>query len=153
MAMAADTTEQHPLPRTLAGTTVMQIVPALRDSPQGRVTVSIARAVVQVGARIIVAGEHGELVEELKSFGGEWLPFESATMNPKKRKANADTLAAFIANERVGIVHARSASAAWSASVAAKRNGVHLVTDLPDLLPRRMWLATFYLGALSQGDR
>lgn len=37
--MAADTTEQHLLPRTLAGTTVMQIVPALRDSPQVRVTV------------------------------------------------------------------------------------------------------------------
>jgi glycosyltransferase involved in cell wall biosynthesis len=152
MAMA-ETAEQRVLPRTLAGATVLQVVPALQDSPQARTTVSAARALVQVGARIIVAGEHGELVDELKSFGGEWMPFESATMNLSKRRTNADTLSKFIDAERVAIVHAKSAAAAWSASVAAKRNGVHLVTDLPDLPRRRMWLATFYLRALGSGDR
>src|SRR5581483_7294588 len=55
--------------------------------------------------------------------------------------------------ERVDIVHARNAGAAWSALVATDRNGIHLITDLPDLPRRRMWLATFYLGALSRGDR
>src|SRR5882724_2238838 len=153
MSMAADTAEQRLLPRTLAGATVLQIVPALRDSPQVRTTVSAARALVQVGARAIVAGEHGELVDELKSFGGEWLPIASTTMNLTKLRANAETLDKFIAAERVAIVHAKSAGAAWSASIATKRNGVHLVTDLPDLPPRRMWLATFYLGSLSRGDR
>ena len=151
--MAADTTEQRPLPRTLAGATVLQIVPALHDSPQVRTTISTARALVQVGARVIVGGEHGELVDELKSFGGEWLPFASATMNPTKLRANAETLDTFVATERVAIVHAKSAGAAWSASIATRRTGVHLVTELPDLPPRRMWLATFYLGPLSRGDR
>jgi glycosyltransferase involved in cell wall biosynthesis len=151
--MAADTTDQLLPPRTLAGATVLQIVPALHDSPQARTTVSAARALVQVGARAIVAGERGELADELKSFGGEWLPFASATMNLTKLRANAETLDKFIATERVAIVHAKSAGAAWSASIATKRNGVHLVTDLPDLPRRRMWLATFYLGSLSRGDR
>src|SRR5260221_4407300 len=153
MAMAADTAEQRLLPRTLAGATVLQIVPALRDSPQIRTTVSAARALVQVGARAIVAGEHGELVDELKTFGGEWLPFASTTMNLTKLRANADMLDKFIAAERVAIVHARSAGAAWSASIATKRNGVHLVTDLPDLPPRRMWLPAVYLGALRPRGR
>ena len=152
MAMT-DTAEQRVLPRTLAGATVLQVVPALRDSPQARTTVSTAHALVQVGARIIVAGEHGELVDQLKAFGGEWLPFESATMNPGKRRANAETLTKLVDAERVAIVHAKSAAAAWSAAVAAERNGVQLITELPDLPRRRMWLATFYLSALSRGDR
>jgi glycosyltransferase involved in cell wall biosynthesis len=131
----------------------LQIVPALHDSPQVRTTISAARALVQVGARIIIAGERGELLDELTSFGGEWLPFANATMNLTKLRANAETLDKFIATERVAIVHAKSVGAAWSASIAAKRNGVHLVTDLPDLPRRRMWLASFYLGSLSRGDR
>ncbi|AMN38785.1 glycosyl transferase group 1 [Rhodoplanes sp. Z2-YC6860] len=152
MAMA-ETAEQRVLPRTLAGATVLQIVPALNDSPQVRTTISAAHALIQVGARIIIAGEYGDLVDQLKSFGGEWLPFESATMNPTKRRANAELLTKFIDTERVAIVHAKSASATWSAAVAAQRNGVRLITELPDLPRRRMWLATFYLGALSRGDR
>jgi glycosyltransferase involved in cell wall biosynthesis len=100
-----------------------------------------------------VACEHGELVDELKGFGGEWLPFESATMSSRKRRANAETLTRFVDAERVAIVHAKTTASAWSAAVAARQNGVRLVTELPDLPGRRMWLATFYLGALASGDR
>src|SRR5262245_33075894 len=153
MAMTADSSEQRVLPRTLAGATVLQIVAALRETPQVRTTINAARALVQVGARAIIAGEHGELIEELKSFGGEWLSLSSATVNPAKLRANADALDKFLAAERVDIVHAKTAAAAWSASVAAKRNGARLITDLPDLPPRQMWIATFYLGAVGRGDR
>jgi glycosyltransferase involved in cell wall biosynthesis len=153
MATTADSSEQRVLPRTLGGATVLQIVTALHDAPQARTTVSAARALVQVGARAIVAGERGELVEELQGFGGEWLPLASATVNPARLRANAETLDKFLAAERVDIVHAKNAGAAWSAAVAAKRNGAHLITELPDLPPRRMWLATFYLGAIGRGDR
>jgi glycosyltransferase involved in cell wall biosynthesis len=153
MAITADSSEQRVLPRTLAGATVLQIVAALRETPQVRTTISAARALVQVGARVIMAGERGELVDELKSFGGEWLSLSSATVNPAKLRANAETLDKFLAAERVDIVHAKTATAAWSASIAAKRNGAHLITDLPDLPPKRMWLASFYLGALGRGDR
>jgi glycosyltransferase involved in cell wall biosynthesis len=154
MAIAADdTAAPRVLPRTLAGATVLQIVPALRDTPQVRATVGVARALVHVGARAIVAGEPGELVDELKSFGGEWLPFPNATFNPSKLRANAEALDKFVAAEGVHIVHAKNAGAAWSALLAADRNGIRLVTDLPDLPRTRMWLAAFYLGALSRGDR
>lgn len=150
---AADTTKTRVLPRTLAGATVLQIVPALRDSAQTRTTVSAARALVQVGARAIVAGERGALVDELKSFGGEWLPFSTSTFNPARLRGNAELLDKFVASERVDIVHAKNAGAAWSALVATDRNSICLVTDLPDLPSRRMWLAAFYLGSLGRGDR
>jgi glycosyltransferase involved in cell wall biosynthesis len=150
---AADIAEPRVLPRTLAGATVLQIVPSLRDSSQVRTTVSAARALVQVGARAIVGGEAGELVDELKSFGGEWLPFATNTVSPSKLRANAEALDKFVAAERVDIVHAKNARAAWSALIATDRNGIPLITDLPDLPRRRMWLAAFYLGALSRGDR
>ena len=44
------------LPRTLAGATVLQIVAALRETPQVRTAISAARALVQVGAHQRFAG-------------------------------------------------------------------------------------------------
>jgi glycosyltransferase involved in cell wall biosynthesis len=148
-----DADQTRVLPRTLAGATVLQIVPSLRNTPQVRTTVSAARALIHVGARAIVAGERGELVEELKSFGGEWLPFASATFNPARLRSNAAALDKFVAAERVDIIHAKSPGAAWSALVATDRNSICLITDLPDLPRPRMWLASFYLTALARGDR
>jgi glycosyltransferase involved in cell wall biosynthesis len=149
----ADAAEARVLPRTLAGATVLQLVPALRDTPQVCATIGIARALVQAGARAIVAGEHGALVDELRSFGGEWLPFASATFNPAKLRRNAEALEKFVAAERVDIVHAKSAGATWSALAAIDRSAACLITDLPGLPPTRMWLAAFYLGAIRRSDR
>ena len=61
-------------PRSLAGATILQLVPALRDDPAGHAAVDIALTLLQSGARAIVAGEGGPLVGELRAFGGEWLP-------------------------------------------------------------------------------
>ncbi len=150
---AADVEGARVLPRALAGATVLQIITALRDSTEARTAVSIARALVHAGARAIVAAGEGPLVNDLKSFGGEWLPFASATMNPLRLRRNADRLEPVLINERVHIVHAKNAGAAWSALVATDRSTVRLVTDLPDLPHQKMRLAAFYLGGLSRGDR
>jgi glycosyltransferase involved in cell wall biosynthesis len=140
-------------PRALAGATVMQIVPALRDTLPVRASISVARALVRAGARAIIAGGRGELINELKGFGGEWLPFAAASFNPTQLKVNADALDKFMSVEGVHITHAKSAGAAWSALIAAKRNSIYLITELPDLPRPQMWLGSFYLGALSRGDR
>ena len=107
---------------------------------------------MQAGGRAIVAGESGELVDELKSFGGEWLPLATDSINPAKLRINSERLARFVAVEHVDILHARNAGAAWSARTAAGLAGIRFVTDLPDLAPRRMGLAALYQG-LSRGDR
>ncbi len=150
---AADVTEGRVLPRALPGSTVLQIVTTLRGGEAARASVGVARALVQAGARAIVAAEHGAMVDDLRAFGGEWLSLSSATYNPRRLRANAELLDRFIRQERVDIVHARNAGAAWSALIATDRNRARLVTDLPDLPPLRMRLAAFYQGSLSRGDR
>jgi glycosyltransferase involved in cell wall biosynthesis len=150
---AASVTEPRVLPRTLAGSTVLQVVTSLRDTPKARAAVNVAYALVQVGARAIVAGERGELIEELESFGGEWLPFAATAFTPRRRRTDATALEKLSAAERVDIIHARTTSAARTATIATGRNGIHLVTELPDLPRVRMRLAVFSLGALGRGDR
>ena len=98
-------------PRSLAGATILQLVPALRDDPAGHAAVDIALTLLQSGARAIVAGDGGPLVGELRAFGGEWLPMPNDTINPLRIRGNARLLAKLIAAERIDIVHAHSAGA------------------------------------------
>ena len=56
------------------------------------------------------------------------------TFNPLRIHANARRLVNLIASERIDIVHAHSAGAAWSALAATRRMPVFLVTSFPDRL-------------------
>ena len=69
-------------PRTLAGATILQIVPQLHDEPVARTAVNVASALIQSGARAIIAAENGPLADELRAFGGEWVELVNATVNP-----------------------------------------------------------------------
>ena len=106
--MMSPATARH----SLAGATILQLVPALRDDPPGHNAVDIALTLLQSGARAIVAGDGGPLVGELRAFGGEWLPMPNETFNPLRIRGNARRLANLIASERIDIVHAQSAGAA-----------------------------------------
>ena len=75
--------------RTLAGATILQIVPALYEEPNARAAVNVAFALLQAGARALVAAEDGPLVGELRAFGGEWIEFPNATANPLRLRKNA----------------------------------------------------------------
>ena len=144
--------EQRVPPRTLAGSTILQIVPALREEPVARTAVDIARALLQLGARALIAAEGGPLVNEVDAAGAEWFPLATDTLNPFRLRANARAIEQLIAAERVDILHAHGASAAWSARAAAARSAVWFVTTLPDL-PSTSGLHGFYAGALARGDR
>ena len=73
--------------RSLAGITILQLAPALRDDPPGRGAVDNALAVLQSGARAIVAGDNGPLAGELRAAGGEWLPMRTDTFDPLRIRA------------------------------------------------------------------
>ncbi len=153
MVMSDDFVEASAQARTLAGSTVLQIVPSLRQSPASRIAINVAHALVRAGGRAIVAGEDGALVDELKGFGGEWLCYADTTFNPLKLRQNVELLANLLAKEQIDIVHARSAGAAWSVLPAAERSDVKLVTELFDIPYAHMLLGAHYLRALSSGDR
>jgi glycosyltransferase involved in cell wall biosynthesis len=147
--MMSPATARH----SLAGATILQLVPALRDDPTGHAAVDIALALLQSGARAIVAGDGGPLVGELRACGGEWLPMPNDTFNPLRIRGNARRLANLIAGERIDIVHAESAGAAWSALAATHRMPVYLVTSFPDRLPANSWPFKTFHGALARGNR
>jgi glycosyltransferase involved in cell wall biosynthesis len=139
--------------RTLAGATILQIVPALYEEPNSRAAVNVAFALLQAGARALVAADDGPLVGELRACGGEWIELPNATINPFRLRKNARILENLIAAERIDIVHAQSAGGAWSARAAAARIAVWLVTTLPDApAAAARWPAPL-ARALAQGDR
>jgi glycosyltransferase involved in cell wall biosynthesis len=143
----------RPAARALSGATILQLVPALRDDPASHAAIDIALTLLQAGARAIVAGEGGPLVGELRAFGGEWLPMPNDTFNPLRIRGNARALAQLIAAERIDVVHAHSAGAAWSALLATDRMPVFLVTSLADRLAGDSWPGTALRASLSRGDR
>jgi glycosyltransferase involved in cell wall biosynthesis len=140
-------------PRSLAGATILQIVPSLRDDPAGHAAIDIALTLLQSGARAIVAGDGGPLVGELRAFGGDWLPMSNDTFNPLRLRHNANQLRQMITAERIDIVHAQSAGAAWSAISATDKMPVWLVTSFPDRLAAHSWPGTLLRGSLARGDR
>jgi glycosyltransferase involved in cell wall biosynthesis len=137
--------------RTLAGATILQIVPAMVEAPETRAALNVAHALLQAGARALVAAANGPLVGDLKAFGGEWINFPNAAGNLFRLRRNARALENLISAERIDIVHAHSAGGAWSARAAATRIAVWLVTSLPDA-PTPAGRAPI-LRALAQGDR
>lgn len=140
-------------PRSLAGAAVLQVVPALRDDPAGHAAIDIAMTLLQSGARAVIAGDGGPLVGELRAFGGEWLPMATDTVNPLRIRRNARQIADLIAGERIDIVHAQCAGAAWSALDAVRKQPVFLVTSFPDRLAADNWPGTLYRQSLARGDR
>jgi glycosyltransferase involved in cell wall biosynthesis len=142
----------HSSPRTLAGATILQIVPALREEPVARTAINVAYALLQSGARALIAADDGPLEAELTAFGAEWIPLRNDTFNPFMLRSNARILERLIASERIDIVHAQSIGGAWSANMAAAQTTVWLVTTLPDV-PAGSGLRAYWAGALARGDR
>jgi glycosyltransferase involved in cell wall biosynthesis len=140
-------------PRSLAGATILQVVPTLRDGPSGNAAVDIALTLLQAGARAIVAGDDGPLVNELRAFGGEFVRMPNDTLDPLRIWRNARALTKLIAGERVDIVHAQSAGAAWSALSATHKQPVYLVTSFPDRLPGHSYVGNMLRSSLARGDR
>ncbi|HEY1153867.1 MAG TPA: glycosyltransferase, partial [Pseudolabrys sp.] len=140
-------------PRALSGATILQIVPALRGDAVGHAAMDTAVLLLQGGARTIIAGDDGDLVGELRALGGEFLPLGRETFNPVQLRGNARFLRDYVLTERVDIVHAHSAAAAWSALSALHELPAWLVTSFPDAIARDTWLRRTYQGVLARGDR
>ena len=74
-------------------------------------------------------------------------------MNPLRLRRNAKVLEKLIPAERIDVIHAHGAAAAWSALSAIAHSPVWLVTTLPDAPPASGGLRSFFSGALTRGDR
>lgn len=151
--MAVDEAPARTPMRRLPGATVLQIVPALVDEPAARAAVNVASALLRSGARALVAGGAGMLIGQLQALGGEWVQYASLTRNPIKLRGNARALSELIGRERIDIVHAYSAPAAWSARIAIHNTGARLVTTYAGAPAERRKLVSLYRKALTSGHR
>jgi glycosyltransferase involved in cell wall biosynthesis len=115
----------------LAGRTILQIVPSLAAGGDERATLAVTAALIETGARALVATDSRELAGELQATGGLFIRFPAATKNPIAMALNTRRLQRIIAAERVDLVHTRSRWTAWSAVKACRKMKRPLVTSLP----------------------
>ena len=114
----------------LAGRTILQIVPPLGAGGDERSTLAVAAALIDAGARALVASDSGELASEVQAVGGLLVPFPASTKNPLAMTLNVRRLASILDSERVDLVHARSRSAAWVALSACRKPRRPVVTTV-----------------------
>src|SRR4051812_47128437 len=138
--------------RGLPGATVLQILPALTETPAARAAVDVAVALLRSGARVIVASEDGPLNSELQGIGGEWVRLATDGANPLTLSRNARTLAQLVLTERVDLIHALGIGASRSAAGLKKRAGVWLVHSYASSDLHRTSRDKSYSRALLGGD-
>ncbi|HEY0441179.1 MAG TPA: glycosyltransferase [Xanthobacteraceae bacterium] len=135
---------------TLAGATVLQAVPALRDDAIGRGALDLALALLRAGARALVGGGGGPLVGELQALGGEWIEFDF-TAAAVRRRRNVEALRALAAAERIDLVHAQGIEIARCAVMARHRGRPRLITSYVGAPPAPSWMAPPQ-DAMARGD-
>ena len=137
---------------SLAGRTILQIIPRIDAGGAERTTIDVAAALVAAGARALVASEGGRLTSELQAVGGLLMPFPAATKNPLAMLLNARRLARLIIDERVDIVHARSRAPAWVALMACRIARMPFVTTFHGAYAGRSALKLRYNSVMARGD-
>ena len=151
--MAMTDTRAPRAARGLPGATVLQILPALEETPAARAAVDVAMALLRSGARVIVAAEDGPLNSELQGLGGEWVRLVTDTSNPLNLSRNTRTITDLVSTERVDVVHAMGIGASRSAAGLKKRAGVWLVHTYATADLQRPNRDKSYSRALAAGDR
>jgi glycosyltransferase involved in cell wall biosynthesis len=137
---------------SLAGRTILQILPRLDAGGAERTTLDVAAAVVQAGGRALVACAGGRMVSELQALGGVWAPFPADVKNPFRMALNVRKLARLIVDERADLGHARSRAPAWVALGAARMVERPLVTTYHGAYGGGSALKLRYNSVMARGD-
>ncbi len=137
---------------SLAGKTILQVIPDLAAGGAERTTIEIAQALVKSGARALIASSGGRLEDELRAVGGELLKRESMpSKNPITLLQNAFWIKSLIANEKIDIVHARSRAPAWSAYWACCQSHTPFVTTYHGTYNAKTPLKRWYNSVMARG--
>lgn len=107
---------------------VLQILPELRVGGVERGTVDFARWLVEHGHEAVVVSHGGELVEELKKFGGKHRTLAVHQKNLVAMLWAFDKLVKILREEKPDIVHARSRVPAWIAYFACRKTRIPFIT-------------------------
>lgn len=136
----------------LEGVTVLQIIPNLDGGGSEQSVLEHVAALVDVGARPVVATRGGRLVGEMQARGGVWAPFPAHTKNPLAMMMNVRRLAQLARDEGVDIIHAHSRAPAWVGLGAARRLRIPFVTSYHGFYDRSSYAKGSYNSVMARGD-
>ncbi|MEM7619733.1 MAG: glycosyltransferase family 4 protein [Pseudomonadota bacterium] len=132
--------------------TILQIIPQLNTGGAEISTLEITQALVQAGARALVASEGGRLQNEIAALGGELVIMPVATKNPVQIWQNTNALKHLIKKENIALVHARSRAPAWSAKWAAQQTHTPFVTTYHGAYSNKGPFKNLYNSIMARGD-
>jgi glycosyltransferase involved in cell wall biosynthesis len=138
----------------MAEPTILQVVPRLDTGGSEQATIEIAEALIQAGAKALVATAGGRMASAVTQAGGEVITLPVASKNPFTILANTKRLERLITERNVALVHARSRAPAWSAYLAARRTGRPFVTTYHGAYGSTLGpIKAAYNGVMGRGDR
>lgn len=133
---------------------VLQVLPELETGGVELGTVEIAQAMQKQGIKNFVASKGGRMVYELDKAKVPHLTLPLKSKNPLVILKNAKKLEAFIRENGINIIHARSRAPAWSAYLAAKRTGAHYMTTFHGTYGLGPWgIKKAYNKIMTMGER
>ncbi|WP_270937386.1 glycosyltransferase, partial [Falsiroseomonas oryzae] len=132
---------------------ILQVLPTLVSGGVERGTVEIAEAIAAAGYRALVASAGGPLARQVEQVGGGHVTLPLDTKAPLAIWRNAAALAELVRREEVAILHARSRAPAWSALIAARRTGAHLVTTYHGTYNEGFPGKRLYNSVMARGER
>ena len=141
-----------PVRRLPSGFTLLQVTPALEGGGVERVTLDIARMVVEAGGRAIVASRGGRLEGELTAAGGTLARLPVESRNPLVMAGNVARLTRLMRAEGVSVVHVRSRAPAFSAIAAARALGVPVVATYHGIYSANGPVKRWYNAVMTRGD-
>jgi glycosyltransferase involved in cell wall biosynthesis len=136
---------------SLAGKTILQIVPELDIGGAEITTLEMSRAIVAAGGRALVVSEGGALESDIRKVGGEVIKLPAASKNPLTMWRNGRRLADIMQSQAVDLIHARSRAPAWSALRAAKLSGRPYLATYHSKVHDRPRAKIFYNSVMTRG--
>ena len=118
---------------------VLQVLPELETGGVELGTVEVASELARRGIKNFVASKGGRMEHDLHKLGVPHLTLNLKSKNPLTILKNAKKLEAYIKENDINIVHARSRAPAWSAYLAAKKAGVHYMTTFHGTYGLGLW--------------
>ncbi|MEO1066019.1 MAG: glycosyltransferase family 4 protein [Pseudomonadota bacterium] len=138
---------------SLAGKTILQVIPNLELGGAERTAVDIAGGVVEAGGRALVASAGGRLVSDLEALGGEHitLPLD-AKLRLDRFWSNRTKLSVLCRERDVDLVHARSRAPAFPALQAARALDLPFLTTYHGIYSEENALKRWYNSVMVAGD-
>lgn len=133
--------------------TILQVLPSLVSGGVEKGTVEVSLRLKQELCNPLVASAGGSLVRILQENGIKHFRMPLTNRDPLSILYNAKTLAKYIKEKNIDIIHARSRAPAWSAYLASKLTGIKFVTTFHGIYNISNIFKKHYSSVMVKGEK